>query len=252
MARVMQIRDFAFYYGIGKITALCAYDLVVLQAGYPLRATDLALLSSSGVTSLAYLSIGETTDLDAGKTWYIRDPHSGELARNPRWGGLYVDCRSPEWRDYLIGEVVPMVLDSGFDGLFLDTVDIQDRYPATRGGVITLLEDLRGSYLNIILAVNRGFTILETVARIADLFVFEAFTTYYDGERYRAWQGDDLAWTEITARRLASVRGGRPVLALDYAGEMTPELAELARNRALEYGFLSFISTRGLDRLPAR
>ncbi len=245
-----QLRNFVFYYGAGQVNTLGGYDLVVLQPEAPERAEGMRQLKAQGVSLLAYLSVGETAHPLPDAAWYIPEPESGEPARNPRWGSVYVDCRSEAWHRHILEQAIPTLVKRGFEGLFLDTLDVQDRYPTTRGGVIRLLESIRARYPALLLAANRGFSILESVSAVADLFVFEALTSYYDGERYRAWEGSDLLWTEHQARRLQAIRGSRAVLALDYAAREEAVLRQLAESRARKHGFLSFVGPALLDELP--
>ena len=145
----------------------------------------------------------------------------------------------------------PETLQQGATGLFLDTVDVQDAHPETRQGVIDLLAAIRHSYPDVVLAINRGFTILETVLDVADAVAFESFSSRHDGTDYRPWTGEALAWTARAAAQLNARRGRRPVLAIDYAPPADEELRAHTAARARRYGFLSFTGTQALDWLPS-
>jgi len=112
------------------------------------------------------------------------------------------------------------------------------------------LRRIRERYPELVLVVNRGFSILDTVAAIADAVVFEAFSTYHDGYRYTAWPVSDCEWTAWMATVLRDALGRRPILAIDYAAPMDATLRAYAETRARRHGLLSFVGTYALDWLP--
>ena len=242
-----EISSFACYYGLNRLEQLATYDLVIVQAELYSREEIMALPCQA---VLGYLSLGEVADDVAQSTWVLHDAASGAVARNPRWKTTFVDCRSDDWQRFLIDVRIPALLERGVHGLFLDTVDVQDGYPETRSGVVRCLERIRECYPAAVLVVNRGFTILDAVAAVADTVVFESFTTYHDGERYVAWPEPDLAWTALMATKLRQAFGPRPILSIDYAPPGDVQLRVRAEQRARSYGFLPFVTTYALDRLP--
>ena len=247
--RLKKITNYACYYGTGRLLDMAAFDLVILQpAHYTIG--QIKFLRARGTRTIAYLSIGETAKLDSAADWYMLEPQSRVPARNPRWQTTFVDCRAPAWQAHLLQRRIPDILARGFEGLFLDTLDVQDLYPETRSAVICLLHRIRDQYPNLILVANRGFSILERVIADLDVVAFEAFSTYYDNGCYQAWGGSDQAWTETIAAQLRVTCSGCPILALDYAAPDDHRLRSIAKSRAREHGFLSFVSTYALDWLP--
>ena len=234
---------------MGRIAQLTAYDLVILQAAH-YTPQEIGALEAAGTQALAYLSLGEAFGSEAEGAWQILDPDTGRPMVNLKWGTGLVDCRSPVWQTHVLEDLVPRLLDVGFSGLFLDTVDVQDRVADTRPGVEELMRRIRAAYPEIGLLVNRGFTILETVREVADGVVFEAFTSHYDGTRYRSWLGADLAWTTQKALELRAAFDQRVLLALDYAAPNDHALRAKAVKRALAHGFVPFVTNQLLDTLP--
>lgn len=245
------LSSFACYYGPDRLDDLATYDLVILQPAH-YKPDDLAMLQRAGVVCLAYLSLGELPEADAAPAWRLIDPDTGQVARNLRWATAYLDCRLPAWQEHILDESVPAILARGFDGLFLDTLDVQELFPATRSAAAQLVQQLRWQFPHILLASNRSFSLLELITPYLDLFVFEAFTTHCQDGLYAAWSGPDLVWTEHKAAQLQDLSGGRPILALDYGAPEGDNLRRLAEERAAEHNFLSFVTTRYLDWLPAR
>ena len=240
---------YACYYGMGRLVQLAAYNLVILQAAH-YTPPEIASLEAAGTRTFAYLSLGEAFGSEAEGPWQILDPDTGRPMVNLKWGTGLVDCRSLLWQDHVLEELVPRLLGVGFSGLFLDTVDVQDRVADTRPGVEQLMRRIRAAYPETGLLVNRGFTVLETVREVADGVVFEAFTSHYDGTRYRSWLGADLAWTMQRALELRATFDRHVLLALDYAAPGDHALRAKAIKRALAHGFVPFVTNHRLDTLP--
>lgn len=90
---------------------------------------DIGALRASGKTVLAYLSIGEAEDY----RWYWdpawdASPPSWLGVENPDWEGNYkVRYWDPLWRGLIFNDAgtgsLDKILDSGFDGVYLDIVD---------------------------------------------------------------------------------------------------------------------------------
>jgi polysaccharide biosynthesis protein PelA len=240
---------YACYYGPARLPQLACYAQIIVQPAY-YTAGQVAYLRSRGVCAIAYLSIGYEPAPEAVRDWYVFSPYTGLPARDPRWDVFVVDCRSPTWQEYVLRERIPEILNRGFQGLFLDNLDVQESYPDTRSGVIDLVRRIRRAHPDLTLIVNRGFSVLDALVSTVDGVLFEAFTTYHDTERYAAWEGAELAWTEMQAARLRQLNPEWPILALDYALPHEQALRHLAEARARAHGFSSFVSNRALDWLP--
>ena len=240
---------YACYYGLGRLYDLAAYDLVILQPGH-YDQDQVADLRSRGVCVAAYLSIGSEANPVAGGDWHVIDPFTGRPAGNPGWDALWVDCGSPVWQAHVLDESIPAILGRGFQGLLLDNLDVQESHPETRPGVTALVHRIRATYPGLMLIANRGFSVLDALVSSLDAVLFEAFTTYHAGDRYRAWGEAGLAWTEEKALRLRRLSDTWEVLALDYAAPHEQALRHLAETRAQAYSFPSFVGTRALDWLP--
>jgi hypothetical protein len=234
---------FACYYGLNRLERLADYDLVILQAEHYTLA-DMLSLRERGTLPLGYLSLSEVAETESAAPWVLRD------ARNLDWNTVLVDCRSEAWQQFVVEERIPYLAQRGIRGFFLDTVDVPEQYAEILPGVESLLRRIRARHPNLVLLVNRGFSVLDTLASVADGVVFESFTTYHDGPRYAAWTGRDLLWTARMAVRVQQALGTRPILTIDYAAPDDVSLRRQAEQRARAYGFTPFVSTYQLDGLP--
>lgn len=246
----MNVSRYACYYGAGRLADLAAFDLVILQPGHYTR-DEIDALARQGTQALAYLSISEETFPYPPASWYLPDPESGAPIVNPRWQSALVDCNSLAWRAHLLQERIPTILDGGFRGLFLDTLDVSERFQALRPGIIQTVSAIRSTFPDLILLANRGFSILNDTITVFDAVLFEAFSTRHSDGTYAAWKGEDLAWTGAVARWLRRLRRELLILTLDYADSSCPQLRAFAESRARAYGFIPFVTDYRLEWLPS-
>jgi len=115
---------------------------------------------------LAYLSIGEAEDY----RFYWKGAANCGLAdfivkANPRWRGNYmVRYWYPKWHDVLYGEpdsYLSRILDKGFDGVFLDTVDIAEVHErAGLSGAFERMAELIRAIATAGRAADPGFLVM--------------------------------------------------------------------------------------------
>lgn len=112
------------------------YDALILDLEFenaPLTAADVELLKIKANGGrrlvLCYLSIGEAEDYRSYwiPTWSVSPPE-WLLEENPDWPGNYpVQYWHPEWRG-IVFAMMDAVLEAGFDGVYLDRVDIYEEF----------------------------------------------------------------------------------------------------------------------------
>ena len=136
------------------------------------------------------------------------------------WGDAVVNASDPRWHQIILWEAIPYVLSQGFDGVMLDNLDMVDVYPGLTEGVIGLIQEIRESYPGLVIMVNRGFTVLDSIAPYIDALLFEGYGSYYDFStgQYKPYTGVDLRWIEETLRTTMeySKAYGFKVLGLAY------------------------------------
>jgi uncharacterized protein (TIGR01370 family) len=126
--RVLPAQSFAFAIGNGNLSGgpaqvaerLGAFDLAVVD-GELASAEEVAALRASGVTVLAYLSVGT---IEKWRSWYpqLKRFRLGAWADwKDEW---YADVSKAALRRAIADEIAPAILAKGFDGLFLDNVDM--------------------------------------------------------------------------------------------------------------------------------
>lgn len=241
--RIRSIESFVVYYGVGRLDDLARYDLAIIDPS-TLTPGEVTELESRGTLVVGYLSVGE---IDGNDPW-LGDgtvPRSWILGRNRNWGSLFVDANQQGWRD-LMRQEAGRLIDYGFDGVFLDTVDTAiDVAPESEPGMIELIRGLRAAYPDTLLVQNRGFDIAEQVAGDIDAEMFEDLSTSYSFTRAEYTRVDNGS----EAARLVALheRTGLPILALDYADPSDHETAARAMRIARSYGFIPSVSVIQLD-----
>ncbi|GAA2394797.1 hypothetical protein [Dactylosporangium salmoneum] len=221
-----------FYYGAGRLDDLLRYRQAVLQPEfYPPE--DLRRLRADGTQPLAYLSLSE----DQGPPAPWQRPE-----RNPDWGGAFVHVGHPQWSEHVLGQA-RAALESGFAGLFLDTLNVELTYPEDVPPLLGLVAALRKVAGRAYILANRGFGMLPQMAEHVDGILFESFSARWTDGGYGPWPPDILEGHARVAEELP--RYDLDLYALDYAD--TPGLADFARRRAALFGMHCVVSDRALS-----
>jgi hypothetical protein len=215
-------------------------------------AATLQRLKSGGLSVHAYLSVGERprrADID-------EDLQAAVLGDNEAWGTLVMDPADGAWRDKLLAQARSLV-EAGYDGFFLDTVDsflryvtapdeVEHRWHALAGLVRTLHEAFPGRKV----LINRGFELLPAAAPWVDAVVAESLLCGWDPllRRYVEVPAADRRWL---ADRLREVRDryGKPAVVIDYVPPDNPGLARRTARAIVRLGFVPYVATPSLDRV---
>ncbi|MBF0623403.1 MAG: endo alpha-1,4 polygalactosaminidase [Magnetococcales bacterium] len=245
----------ALYSDQVTLTALEPYELLVLE---PRQHPPLRPLIERGKRLLAYLSLGEMArdhpDFPSLQTQGFL------LEENPDWPGSFmVDVRDLRWTRKVIEELIPNLLQAGFHGLFLDTLDnppfLEERDPERFHGMTraaaNLVLTIRLHYPDIPLMINRAYALLPEVGGALTMVLGESVRS--------AWHGASGEYRRVTAeesrQQVAQLREALrrhphlQVFTLDYWSPTDRAgIATLYREqRAL--GFHPYVSTRELDQL---
>lgn len=231
------------------------YDLLVFDhAAHP----DLAPLKDARKRVFGYLSLGEVAQ---SRPHFERVREMGILRdENPNWpGSRFVDVRDSRWVKMVIEDLVPMVLQRGFQGLFLDTLDnppeLERRDPRRNAGMtdaaVRLVRALKLHFPSVPLILNRGYDLLPRLATVVDYVLGESVYADYDFAAKTYGLVPDALYREQVAilKRAQEASSGLTVLTLDYwdpadAKGIARIYAEQRRN-----GFSPYVSVVTLDAL---
>ena len=257
--------SFAFGIGNGMVKGgpsavaqrLRDYDVVVVD-GEDADADHVAALQAEGATVLAYLSVGT---IEKWRGWYS-EVKQYRLAAWQDWKDeWFADVSKEGLRDALAGEIAPGILAKGFDGLFLDNVDMiePNKHLKQRSGMRELVASL-GQLVHCdegLLFAQNGY------------WGFKRFGILDDGH-LDGWNREDVTWTFDFDKRkyvrnsdrdrdealddLSEMRGlGLFTTATNYTKRSTGSAVDESIADACGVGALPFIGDIGLtaDRLPA-
>lgn len=249
--RLERLRDVCAWapaFGGVPLRRLHGFDLVVVDGVRQKDGTvdvgraGVRALRRDGALVLSYLSVGTL------ERWrhYAR-PRAYRWALGPvdGWPGEhYADTRRRGWRELMKAEA-GRLRRAGFDGLYLDNVDVAEVYPQTRVGVIRLVRDLRRAVPGLLLVPQNGLAVAGRIP--VDAIAHEDVWHRWDG-RYRPSPPAE------TRRFLEGLRGlhadGLPVFTLDYAGRGSRRVVRGIVSRSLAEGFHPAVSVIDLNAPP--
>lgn len=261
--RALPPASFAFAIGDGMLAGgsaevsdrLGEFDLVVID-GELARAGEVAALRGRGATVLAYLSVGT---IERWRSWF-RELKRFRLEAWRDWEDeWFADASRAAYRRKIIREIAPEILAKGFDGLFLDNVDMIEagRHRRQRPGMRRLV-----LALSRLARADGGMLFAQNGRRgLGKLGLLDAL----DG-----WNREDVTWTyDFEKRRYVRNKGrdrraalrelrelgdrGLIVTATDYTRRGDRKALSESVANACAAGALPYVSDIGLTarRLPA-
>lgn len=255
----LDVSSFVCYYGQYD-EKMTNFDVAICESR-SLGAEGIKKLNDAGVWTICYITIGEDDSLNTADglgeggyaSYYIYE--NGSPKMNTNWNSYFVDAGNPVWQEIII-ERARKILAMGADGLFLDTIDTVDIDASTCGGMVSLVKRLKEEFPNAKLVANRGFTVLDYIAKYIDGMMFESFNTTWDfgGNRSRDLSESENEYNIATAVNTIN-RNRRahyfPVFALDYLNPNEVKyLASEYANRCWKYDFISYLQENiGLDHI---
>lgn len=248
------IKNYVVYYSDkAGFKELESYDLLVFdsQVHPPLRS-----LMDRGKILLGYISLGE---VEKHRSYYEAVKKQGILGQeNIYWkGSYYVDLRDPKWAKRVLEDLIPAILQQGFDGLFLDTLDnpgdMERKDPAKFKGMVNaaahLVKGIRKNYPSIKIMMNRGYELLPQVAEVIDFEMGESLYSDYNfkTKKYGFVAKSDyvlqMKWLKDAKKKNPNLQ----IVSLDYWDPK--DKAEISQIYEVERknGFIPYVATVDLD-----
>lgn len=249
---------------VAKLAA-SPYDVLVIDfprgdGGDILSARDIARLQKKPDGSrrlvLAYVNIGEAEDYRSyWRAAWAKQPPAWMGSANCRWKGDHrVRHWAPEWQAIIFGakgSYVGRVIEAGFDGVYLDRVDIYYYWRGERwqGGADMVDFVVRLSEWSK--AARPGFLIMPQNGE--ELLADSRYRRAIDGigkeDMLYGDRGNDAANVperiERAVRNFSLARSeGLAVLAVEYTRK--PDQIAMARARLAEMGFVPYFGPRSL------
>ncbi|MBF0421476.1 MAG: endo alpha-1,4 polygalactosaminidase [Magnetococcales bacterium] len=245
----------AYYSDSEPETRFESFRLIVFDTMFH---PPLQRLKERGKTILGYLSLGEVENHRRHFAW--AKEKNLLLMENKNWPGSYfVDVRNPQWTEMILEAVMPEILQQGFRGIFVDTMDnpgyLEDldpeRFRGMRQGGIDLIKALHRHYPHIPIMINRGFDLLDHLLFDIDMILVESIRSHYDTttQKYVSTPDADYEAHLRKLRRFKEIRSRIELYSLDYWDPADPVgIASIYRQQR-SHGLIPYVATRELNRL---
>lgn len=251
--RLEHVDSWAAFYGAqASVASLQRPDLLVLEPDHPWKPES---FRRSGQRVLAYLSLGE---VHKTRPYYAALERARALAGpNPDWpGAVRLDPRAEAWRNLVLGTIAPAILQKGYDGFFLDTLDVaahlerQGKHPGATAAMAKLVTDLHARFPQAVIVANGGIDLLPAAAGALSAVAVESIYTDYDfaGRRYRP-RDPDGARERAEWLMAKAAPHGLPLLVLEYVDPAAAESRKAVAAQVRKAGFVPFVSDIALERL---
>ena len=250
--RLAGVEDYAFALGLDvdsdpEVASLAPYDLVVVDGELTAQGR-ISQLRTGGAIVLGYLSVGT---IEPYRSWYRMLKPFRLPDRFEEFDEDYARASAPGFRRAIANRIAPKLLGRGFDGLFLDNVDMVEGHPKQRRGMRRLVRRLAAlahGRAGMLFAQN-GDRSIGPLLGVLDGWNREDVTWTYSFKR-RAYVHRPPAEVEAAKAALTRISSaGLLVTTSDYtAGDPAAEQEAVAN--ACVAGAIPFVSNIALTRLP--
>lgn len=244
-----------YYTNLENIEAFSNYQLLVFDNdNHP----PLGELKKQGKLILGYISLGE---VESYRGYFQAVKRQGILfGENPYWKGSYfVDMRSEYWSQLVMDQLIPKILEQGFDGVFLDTLDNplflenQDpiKYKGMKKAASKLVKAIRIYFPYAKIMMNRAYELISDVGPFIDMILGESVYTDYDFEQktYRLVEPSTFEKQVLLLQNALKINPNIGIYTLDYwnpkDNNMIRQIYKVQRSK----GFIPYVSTIKLDRI---
>jgi uncharacterized protein (TIGR01370 family) len=206
---------------------------------------------------IAYVSVGQADpERDywpqiEGRSWLI----SNEDSQDKKY---LIDVRNVEWRSLLLETVIPRIVDEGFDGLFLDTLDapiyLEDSFPKKYAGskkaLVELVREIRRRYPDLYLISNNAYELLPEMAPSLNAALAESVFSRksQDGKGFEDTEAKKSG-RKIRALKRGAIKKGLAVFNIEYSPPEDADRARRHRESSRRQGFKTYIAGANMDRV---
>ncbi|PCJ21468.1 MAG: hypothetical protein COB02_02430 [Candidatus Cloacimonadota bacterium] len=189
-------------------------------------------------TTYAYISMGE---IEKYRSYYSLMLKKGILKKtNPDWpDAKYISLKDDIWRKYLLTKVIPNVLEKGYKGIFLDTLDSLITSKQDRKLIIKLINSIKVRFPKLKLMANRGISLLKDLN--VDSVLLESTLSHYDFKTKKH---------SLASNYSIKVPSKIKIFSLDYWPRDDQKTIKSLYKKAVEKNYTPLISTIDLQQEP--
>ncbi len=189
---------------------------------------------------IAYLSLGEVNE----SRTYWPEVKSAAIEANPEWPGAHrMDLRSTKWQSVILDQIIPSLIQKGYDGLFFDTMDTAIYLEQTKGmdgsvnALTGLIHKIHKKYPKLLLIPNNGLELLESLGdAVAAVAVEDLYLGYdFEKKKIRKTLSEADLYKEGFLTKFKS--RGKKVLVILYGNSPKGKLEKEAIKKVRKKGF---------------
>jgi uncharacterized protein (TIGR01370 family) len=249
--------SFAAYYSKVDLETVPSCDYILLD---PEAHPSLKPLLENNVKPFGYLSLGEVSET----RWYFETIRDRELLlheQNNFPGSWFVDIREKKWHRFLVNQVIPKVLEKGFQGLLLDTLDhslyLESEDPISfkgmRESAIELVEAIRNRYPNMPIVLNKGLELIDEVGDLVSFVLAEDVVSRFNfsSNEYEMVPESEQKVLMGELKKIKKLFPHVNIWTLDYWKEGdTSFMKEIAKKEKAQ-GFTPYVATYSLKNISS-
>ncbi len=238
--KLENVNKYAVCYSKVNPDEVKGFELLIVDPEHYSR-DEVLNFKNLGIITVAYLNIAEFEEY---RNYSI--PESLIIGKNPFWEGhFYVEVRSEIWQRLIFDEIIPKIISKGFDGFFIDMIDIVQIFPQFRDTIINMVKSIKLRYEDKIVIANNGWSLIDTLKNFVDAFLVEGLFTRYDFVKKRYFVRFEREYRD----RVKILKGtGKKIFTLDFLPD-GDRRRYFIQNLSRNYGFTSYISTIELNKV---
>lgn len=240
------LSPFGFDYNTVTPEETKGYKLMIIEPGeFDYDSSKIEALKVYGTKIFGYVSLGE---VDPSRPYFNQVKKLGE---NADWGSYFIDLSDSTTYNLFIKQIIPEIANAKVDGLFFDTVD--DYAPYTSYNdlapyMVKLIKQIHAVYPNLMLIMNGGWYLLDSLATDINADLIEDIATDYDFNTKTYQLRDKSSFLkQIQDIYNYSQQYNLPFLIVDYA--VDDSLIKLVEARLNKYPYPYFITNIGGNHL---
>ena len=129
-AATKKATKFKYKYGVflsvGKnLNRLKNYEIVVIDA-QNFKKKEIQAFRAKGHKVYSYINIGSLENFRS----YYKDYKDLKLGKYEHWDEeIWINVADQRWQDFIVGKMIPELIEKGIDGFFVDNCDVYYNYP---------------------------------------------------------------------------------------------------------------------------